>query len=339
MAITKPSQQSVDSSQFNMVDVGKKEMTPRCAIAQGRVVLSPESFQAIHDHQNPKGNVLAQAEVAGILAAKKTADWIPLCHPIPIEQIKIRFELESERNSILVLCEVSTTAKTGVEMEALSGVTASLLAIYDLSKVFNSEITITDVRLNFKEGGKAGVWNHPESHCVREELRKKRVDSKVLQGIPTAVLTVSDRCARELSEDLSGKLAINLLNDWGADLKDYCIVEDEINKIQGAVLRQIREFNCRFIITTGGTGVGPRDVTPEAFEKMWKKQIPGIGEFLRSSGAEQTPFSWISRSVGGIIDEALVIALPGKPSAVQEGLFSLQSLLPHLLHIAEGGQH
>lgn len=339
MGITKLSQQSVDSSNFNMIDVGRKEVTSRRAIAQGRITLSPKAFQALTDHQNPKGNVLAQAEIAGILAAKKTSDWIPLCHPIPIEQIKIKFKLEGDRNSILVFCEVLTTAKTGVEMEALAGVTAALLAIYDLSKAIHPLISITDVRLNFKEGGKSGVWYHPESLSLHEEPQKKVTDFKRLQGIPSAVLTVSDRCAEGSSEDLSGRLVVDLLSCWGVELRDYRIVKDEISEIQTAVLRQIRELKCRLIITTGGTGVGPRDVTPEAFEKMWKKQIPGIGEFLRSSAAIQTPFSWLSRSVGGIMDEALVIALPGKPRAVKEGLTSLQNLLPHLLHIAEGGQH
>jgi molybdenum cofactor synthesis domain-containing protein len=140
-------------------------------------------------------------------------------------------------------------------------------------------------------------------------------------------------------EDQSGPVAQSILCEWGATNVERLIVSDDIEEIRRVVVRLVRERGCRLLVTTGGTGVGPRDVTPEALGALWSKPIPGIGELLRARGAVSTSLSWLSRSAGGLIDSSLVIALPGKPSAVREGLASLREQIPHLLHIAEGGGH
>ena len=111
-----------------MVPVGNKEVTARRAIAAGKITLSPAAFRAIRDRTNPKGDVLALAEMAGIMAAKRTSDLIPLCHPLLLEKIQLRFTLREQAYSVLVQCEVATSAKTGVEMEALTGVNGALLS-------------------------------------------------------------------------------------------------------------------------------------------------------------------------------------------------------------------
>ena len=148
---------------FNMIDVGPKTPTSRRAYAQGRIVLSESAFVALRDGTNPKGNVLALAESAGIMAAKKVSDLLPLCHPLPIDQVVVRFELQPETKSVLVLCEAAVNAKTGVEMEALAGVNGALLCIYDLSKAVDPVIEIQDIRLTKKTGGKSGEWVHPKA--------------------------------------------------------------------------------------------------------------------------------------------------------------------------------
>jgi cyclic pyranopterin monophosphate synthase len=150
-----------EGQRFHMIDVGEKAPTRRRALARGRIQMARESFEAIARGTNPKGDVLAQAEVAGILACKRTADVIPLCHPLPLEQVLVRFELDHATHSIVAFCEAAATARTGVEMEALSGVTGALLAIYDLAKAVDPALTITDVHLSVKEGGKSGRWVHP----------------------------------------------------------------------------------------------------------------------------------------------------------------------------------
>ncbi len=146
---------------LEMIDVGLKTSTRRRAVARGRIRMSGASFEAIARGTNPKGDVLAQAEVAGILAAKRTAELIPLCHPLALEQVVVRFRMDPATTSVLAACAATTTAKTGVEMEALCGVTAALLAIHDLAKAVDPALTISDVHVSSKEGGKTGRWVNP----------------------------------------------------------------------------------------------------------------------------------------------------------------------------------
>ncbi len=147
---------------FHMIDVGEKAPTKRRALARGRIRMSRAAFDALRLGKNPKGDVLAQAEVAGMLAAKRTAELIPLCHPLALDQVRVRFELVPEWCSVIASCEASATARTGVEMEALQGVSGALLAIYDLSKAVDPVLTISDIHLSVKDGGKSGRWTHPE---------------------------------------------------------------------------------------------------------------------------------------------------------------------------------
>jgi molybdenum cofactor biosynthesis protein MoaC len=324
-----------------MIDVGPKTATFRRATAQGKIILTREAFDAILKKENPKGDVLAVAELAGIQAAKKTAEWIPLCHPLPLDQIRMRFEAHSDSCSIVVHCQVSTTAKTGVEMEALCGVNGALLSIYDLSKAVNPVLTLTEIRLNTKEGGKKGFWHHPDfkSDLLPPENSPPPSQTRLLQGVRAGVITVSDRCSHNESVDASGPELIHRLKTQGADVSDSVIVPDDIESIRSAVLHLIRETKAELVILTGGTGLSPRDVTPEALSPLWTKKIPGLGELLRSQGAAHTPMSWLSRSETGLVDSTLVILLPGSLKAVQQSWSSLEKILPHALHTLRGGRH
>jgi cyclic pyranopterin phosphate synthase len=144
-----------------MIDVGEKAPTRRRALASGRIRMSRAAFEALRDGKNPKGDVLAQGEVAGMLAAKRTAELVPLCHPLALDQVQVWFELDEATSSVLASCEASATARTGVEMEALHGVSGALLAVYDLSKAVDPVLVISDIHLSVKEGGKSGRWVHP----------------------------------------------------------------------------------------------------------------------------------------------------------------------------------
>lgn len=156
------------AQRLEMIDVGEKLSTRRRAVALGRIRMSAASFEAIERGTNPKGDVLAQAEVAGILGAKRTSELVPLCHPLGLEQVVVRFKLDAGTSSVVASCRATTTAKTGVEMEALCGVTAALLAIYDLAKAVDPVLTISDVHVATKEGGKSGRWVNP-LQLVHEE--------------------------------------------------------------------------------------------------------------------------------------------------------------------------
>ena len=146
MAECKHSQQSAVDSVFRMIDVGAKQPTRRRAVAQGTIHLGERAFQAVRRGTNPKGDVLALAEVAGIMATKRTADPIPLCHPLPLDSVRVHCDLDEAKLAVTVSCEAATVAKTGVEMEALCGVNGALLAIYDLSKAVDPVLSISDIR-------------------------------------------------------------------------------------------------------------------------------------------------------------------------------------------------
>ena len=139
-----------------MVDVSGKAVTAREASAEGTIYVGSEILQLLQDDALPKGDVLAAARIAGIMACKKTSDIIPLCHPLPITKASVDFEILEEKAAIRAVCTVKTEGKTGVEMEALTGVSAALLTIYDMCKAVSKEMVIGDVHLVRKSGGKSG---------------------------------------------------------------------------------------------------------------------------------------------------------------------------------------
>ena len=151
----------------HMIDVGTKPVTAREAVARGYVEMSDAAFRAISDGSVAKGDVLGIARIAGIQAAKRTADWIPLAHPLPIESIEIHFELETAtapmQPRVAIEASVRITAKTGVEMEALVAVSAAALCIYDMCKSIDREMTIQHVQLVRKSGGKSGPYDRSAS--------------------------------------------------------------------------------------------------------------------------------------------------------------------------------
>jgi len=144
------------SGRARMVDVGAKPDTERVAVAKGRIVMQPATLRAIREGGIEKGDVLAVAQVAGILGAKKTHELIPMCHPLLLTHIGLTFELKSDHNAIEITATVKTTGKTGVEMEALTAVNVAALTIYDMAKAIDRGMQIQDVRLIRKTGGKSG---------------------------------------------------------------------------------------------------------------------------------------------------------------------------------------
>ena len=142
----------------SMVDVGNKETTSREAVAEGSVYMAPATLSAIRDGAVPKGDVLASARIAGIMAAKRTPDLIPLCHPLPLTKISIDFEIDEPENRVIITAAVRCKGRTGVEMEALTAVSVAALTIYDMAKALEKTMTIGDVQLLQKRGGKSGDW-------------------------------------------------------------------------------------------------------------------------------------------------------------------------------------
>jgi cyclic pyranopterin phosphate synthase len=144
-----------------MVDVGDKAVTAREAVARGAVFLSDAALDQIGAGSASKGDVLGVARIAAIQAAKRTSEWIPLCHPLPLEGLEVDFTLERGRKAVLIEARVRTTARTGVEMEALVAVSAAALTIYDMCKSIDRGGLIGEIRLVRKSGGKSGVYERP----------------------------------------------------------------------------------------------------------------------------------------------------------------------------------
>ena len=141
----------------SMVDTSGKTQTARRALASARVLMSAETVAALRAGRTPKGDPLETARLAGIMAAKRTADLIPLCHPLPLTHADVRAELRDD--GVYLEAEAATTAQTGVEMEALTGAAVAALTVYDMCKAVEKGMTITDVRLEEKTGGKSGTWS------------------------------------------------------------------------------------------------------------------------------------------------------------------------------------
>lgn len=146
------------AGEAHMVDVGDKAITQRVAVAEGCIRMQAETLKLIVDGSFGKGDVLGIARVAGIMAAKKTSDLVPLCHPLAISKVAVDFEIQNEHNAVVCRATVHTSGQTGVEMEALTAVQIALLTVYDMCKAVDRGMTITDVGLLEKSGGKSGSW-------------------------------------------------------------------------------------------------------------------------------------------------------------------------------------
>lgn len=322
-----------------MIDVGGKAPTHRIAIAEGRIVVGPHAFTLIRDRALPKGDVLVLAEIAGIQGAKSASQLIPLCHPMGLDQVQIRTELEADTHAVRVFCTASTHAKTGVEMEALAGANAALLTIWDLTKMVEPDLLIDGVRLLAKVGGKSGLWLNPAG--VPDWVKDKICPPmpQTLQGIAVAIITLSDRAAAGVYEDKATPVAQALLESFGATVTGTYVIPDEPTTLTQKILDIQQEGRARLIITTGGTGIAPRDQTPDTIARLADRIIPGIGEQLRLYGSQFTPFSWSSRSIGATLGNMLILTLPGNPKAVREGIECLHKQIPHLINTIDNIKH
>lgn len=300
-----------------MVNITHKSSTLRKAVAVGVLKVSKqETIDAVVGRKVPKGDVFEFSRAAGLFACKKTYEVIPDCHPLPVEYTAITHEVDGL--SIIVRVEVHTIYKTGVEVEAMHGVMITALTIYDMLKPIDDAIEIMSVRLEEKKGGKSDFkYAYPES-------------------IKIAVVTCSDSISK--NENKSEKIIEELLKQYHLTASFNKLIPDEVEIIQSTA-KLLVEKQFQLILFTGGTGLSPRDVTPDAIQPLLEKEVPGIMEVVRDYGQQRTPYAMLSRGVAGFIGDTLVITLPGSPKGVEE---SMQALFPQILHIfkvREGVRH
>jgi len=224
--------------------------------------------------------------------------------------VDLSFEVDSDK--LKVIAEVETVWKTGVEMEAMTAVSAALLNAYDMLKPLDKEMVVGEIKVTRKKGGKTQY---------REELERP---------LRTAVLVISDSTFAGTRNDKSGQVIKEFLESQPLEVKTYEILPDDEHQIRERVSSLVTKESYDLVITTGGTGFGPKDFTPEAIKPLFNKLAPGIVEKLRDYGAQRTPYAMLSREIAGTINQSLVITLPGSSKGAQE---SMQALFPGLLHI------
>ena len=299
-----------------MRDVSHKFNTYREATASVILKSTAHSISRVRAGDLPKGDALTVAKVAAVQAAKNTPDLIPYCHPVPVEFVGVEYEFHETQIKINVT--VKAVYKTGVEMEALAAASAAALNIYDLLKMVEDDIEITDLKLDSKKGGKSGLPK-PE-------------------GVTAAVITVSDRASSGEYEDLSGPAVKSALEEHGVRVLSAEVVPDERQQISEAVQTAINK-GAQLVVTTGGTGASSRDVTPEALTPLVEKRLHGIEHRILSYGVERTPMAASGRPLCGISGGAVVLCLPGSPKAAEESLFAAIHPALHTVEVLSGTPH
>ncbi|EPG73999.1 molybdenum cofactor biosynthesis protein C [Leptospira fainei serovar Hurstbridge str. BUT 6] len=294
-----------------MNDITGKRITLRTAQAEGFVFCKPETVVRIQQNNLPKGDLFGVAKAAALLASKKTSELIPHCHPVPIDFFSVEFEVLQEKNAIRILTSAKSIGKTGIEMEALTGVSIAALVIYDLLKPIDKELEISAIRLLEKKGGKS------DSHIA-----------KFAAGSRAAILICSDSTFEGKREDGSGSAIEELLREQGVEIVERKIVPDEPEEIRKMVLSWA-DKKIDLVVTSGGTGLGPRDNTTDTIKSILEQEIPGIAETMRAFGQDRTPFAMLSRSLAGRIGKTLIICVPGSTNGSKE---SLQAILPAIFH-------
>jgi cyclic pyranopterin phosphate synthase len=302
-----------------MINITHKSATQRSAIASATLKVSmPETLEAIRNNTVPKGNVLESARVAALFAVKKTADVIPDCHPLPVEFTQVSFELSEKEIGIRV--EVQTIYKTGVEVEAMYGASVAALTLYDMLKPIDKGIEVSSVKLLEKHGGKSDfndAGNGPFS---------------------AAVIVCSDSIHSGKKEDKAGKAVMAKLKKCNVETSTYEIIPDEISEIQERI-RTAVAAGLNMIIVSGGTGLSPRDNTPEAVKPLIDREIPGIMETARAYGQQRMPYSMLSRGVAGFAGNTLVLTVPGSTRGAEETMDALFPYVLHLFFVKKGKPH
>lgn len=292
-----------------MVDITHKSTTLRRAVAVAVLKTStPETIRAIKEDKVPKGNVLEAARTAGLFGVKRTWEMIPDCHPLPVEYTNISYELEEMQ--VTITMEVKTVYKTGVEVEAMHGVSVVALTMYDMLKPIDKGIEIMGIRLLEKSGGKSDYQKHFPN------------------GLQACLALCSEPIASGNKEDDAGQAVIERLKKHNVNVAEYKISGQGEADVIG-IFNAFKEQQPDLLIIAGGTGLSRGDQTPELIRPLLDKEIPGMMEAARTYGQNRTPQAMLSRGLAGMVGKTLVLVIPGSTRGAAE---TMDALMPYALH-------
>lgn len=323
----KPSHLGPDGAP-HMVDVGEKPITARRAVAAATVRMRPDVLGTLLDAAGPKGDAFVVARLAGINAAKSTSLLIPLCHPIPLDLVEVELTADGDEGLVSIRAEARATARTGVEMEALTAASVAALTLYDMAKALQRDIVVERVELLSKEGGRSGTWP-----------RERSSSSPAPDANEAVVITCSTRAFAGEREDASGPAVVAALRAAGFDVASEPIVLADDEDVIASMLASLADGGARLLVTSGGTGLTPGDRTPAATRRVIDREIPGVAELMRAVGLASTPMAALSRGVVGARGTTLIVNLPGSPGGAVESLTAVLPVLRHALEQLAGGDH
>jgi cyclic pyranopterin phosphate synthase len=281
--------------------------------------------------------MLVVARLAGIGAAKRTAELIPLAHPIPLDVVEVEPTADRDAGTLSFRAEVRATARTGVEMEALTAAAVAALTAYDMAKALQRDIVIEHVRLLEKEGGRSADYRAADAPAPEPKLSP--APPGAVAPHEAVVVVVSTRAAAGTRPDTVGPRLIERLaaEGWTVAPEPTVIADDESGLSR--LLGELADRGYRLIITTGGTGLTPTDRTPEATNRAADQLVPGLAELMRSAGLASTPQAALSRGVVATRAMTLIVNLPGSPAGAMESLGAVLPVLRHAVDQLAGGDH
>ncbi len=339
-----------------MVDVGAKAVTARRAVAAAVVSMAPETAALVARGDLPKGDVLGTARLAGIMAAKKVPELVPLAHPLPLTKVDVRATVAADAGEVRIEAEVRTVGKTGIEIEAMTAALIAAINVYDMVKGVERGVQIATVRLIHKSGGRTGDFDAPTPWGGPLTGDDAPAVAKAVAGISVPGATAEPQAPRDAPRPVDPPIRIGLLTvstsradgpaddpgsvalrELAAALGADVAVADRVRDDRAAIGARIAAFadddRVDVVLTAGGTGMTVDDVTPEATLDVCERQVPGIAEALRQASQHHTHAWPLSRGVAAARGRTLVVNLPGTPKAAAEAEPVLAPVLDHVVRL------